>query len=55
VGAIENVLVERHDMGRTEQFAPIVVPGFGPGQIVPVRVVGVGEAGLVGEAVRTAA
>ncbi|MHB1103977.1 MAG: tRNA (N(6)-L-threonylcarbamoyladenosine(37)-C(2))-methylthiotransferase MtaB [Devosia sp.] len=55
LGAIETVLVERDDMGRTEQFVPIAVPGFTPGQIVPVRVVGVGDAGLVGEAVRTAA
>ena len=55
VGMIENVLVERDDLGRTEQFAPIAVPGFAPGQIVAVRVVGVGKAGLVGEAVRTAA
>ena len=55
IGAIENVLVERDDMGRTEQFAPIAAPGFAPGQIVPVRVVGVSDTGLIGEAVRTAA
>lgn len=55
VGVIENVLVERDDMGRTEQFTPIAVPGFAPGQIVPVRVAGISETGLVGEAVRTAA
>lgn len=55
MGLVESVLVERDDMGRTEQFLPVTVPGFSSGQIVPVRVVGVSQAGLVGEAVRTAA
>ncbi len=55
VGLIENVLVERDEMGRTEQFLPIAVPGFGQGQIVPVRVTGTNAGGLVGEALRSAA
>lgn len=55
LGVIENVLVEREDMGRTEQFAPIAVAGFAPQRILSVRVVGVNENGLVGEAVRNAA
>jgi threonylcarbamoyladenosine tRNA methylthiotransferase MtaB len=55
VGMMENVLIERNDVGRTEQFMPIAVPGFAAGQIVPVRVTGVSADGLIGEAVRSAA
>jgi threonylcarbamoyladenosine tRNA methylthiotransferase MtaB len=42
-------------MGRTEQFVPIAVPGFGPGQVVAARVTGTTPNGLVGEAMRSAA
>jgi threonylcarbamoyladenosine tRNA methylthiotransferase MtaB len=55
VGAVESVLIERDGIGRTEQFMTISVPGHGPGEIVPVRVVGTKADSLVGEPVRTAA
>ncbi len=55
IGQIENVLVEKAGIGRTEQFMQIAVPGFAAGQIIPARVVGIADDGLVGEAVRTAA
>jgi threonylcarbamoyladenosine tRNA methylthiotransferase MtaB len=55
IGEIETVLVERDGIGRTEQFVPIAVGGFAPGQIVPVRVVAAGAEGLIGEPMRTAA
>lgn len=55
IGQIENVLVEKDGIGRTEQFMQIAVPGFAAGQIIPARVVGIADDGLVGEAVRTAA
>ncbi|HWA18255.1 MAG TPA: tRNA (N(6)-L-threonylcarbamoyladenosine(37)-C(2))-methylthiotransferase MtaB [Devosia sp.] len=55
LGAVEMVLVERDGMGRTEQFVPIVVPGHAAGELVPVRVTGTNDAGLVGEALRDAA
>jgi threonylcarbamoyladenosine tRNA methylthiotransferase MtaB len=55
VGTIENVLVERDGLGRTEQFVPIAVPGHAAGELVAVRVTGTSADGLVGEALRTAA
>lgn len=55
VGEIENVLVERDGLGRTEQFVPIAVPGRAPGEIVAVRVTGTSADGLIGEPIRTAA
>ncbi|MBU1333636.1 MAG: tRNA (N(6)-L-threonylcarbamoyladenosine(37)-C(2))-methylthiotransferase MtaB [Alphaproteobacteria bacterium] len=55
VGHIENVLIERNDLGRTEQFLPIAVPGTQPGELLAVRVTGVTADGLVGEALREAA
>ena len=55
LGEIENVLVERDGLGRTEQFVPIAVPGHGPGEIVVVRAVATSADGLVGEPIRTAA
>jgi threonylcarbamoyladenosine tRNA methylthiotransferase MtaB len=55
VGATEMVLVERDGVGRTEQFVPIAVPGHSPGELVPVRAVGMSADGLVGEAIRSAA
>ena len=55
VGSIESVLVEREDLGRTEQFVPIALAGHTPGEIVPVLVTGVTARGLVGEPVRSAA
>ncbi|WP_395812408.1 tRNA (N(6)-L-threonylcarbamoyladenosine(37)-C(2))-methylthiotransferase MtaB [Devosia sp.] len=55
IGQIESVLVEKDGIGRTEQFMQIAVPGFAAGQIIPARVIGIADDGLVGEAVRTAA
>jgi threonylcarbamoyladenosine tRNA methylthiotransferase MtaB len=55
VGQVENVLIERNDLGRTEQFLPIAVPGTQPGELLAVRVTGVTSDGLVGEALREAA
>jgi threonylcarbamoyladenosine tRNA methylthiotransferase MtaB len=55
IGAVESVLIERDGLGRTEQFVPISVPGFGAGQIVPVVVTGTSADGLVGEPMRNAA
>jgi threonylcarbamoyladenosine tRNA methylthiotransferase MtaB len=55
IGEIENVLVERDGMGRTEQFVPIAVPGRAPGEIVAARVTGISAGGLIGEPIRTAA
>ncbi len=37
-GQIENVLVERKGMGRTEQFVPVMIDAGQPGEIVPVRI-----------------
>ena len=55
VGEVETVLVERDGLGRTEQFVPIAVGGYAPGQIVAVRAIATGEEGLIGEPMRTAA
>lgn len=55
LGHVENVLIERNDLGRTEQFLPIAVPGTQPGELLAVRVTGVTVDGLVGEALREAA
>ncbi len=55
IGKMEQVLIEKNDIGRTEQFMTIKVPGYAPGQIVPVLVTGTDGENLIGEAVRTAA
>lgn len=55
VGMIENVLVERGGLGRTEQFMPVAMPHARPGELVAVRVTGAAVDGLVGEALRQAA
>jgi threonylcarbamoyladenosine tRNA methylthiotransferase MtaB len=55
IGGIESVLVERDEIGRTEQFVPVAIAGHGPGEIVPVRITGHAGDHLVGEAVRSAA
>ena len=55
IGKMEQVLIENNDIGRTEQFMTIKVPGYAPGQIVPVLVTGTDGETLIGEAVRTAA
>ena len=55
VGAIENVLIERNGLGRTEQFVPVAVAGGQPGELLSARITGVAADGLVGEALREAA
>ena len=55
VGQIENVLVEREGLGRTEQFMPVAVPGAQPGELLAVRITGTATDGLVGEALQAAA
>jgi threonylcarbamoyladenosine tRNA methylthiotransferase MtaB len=55
VGKIENVLVECNEIGRTEQFVPVAMPGRQPGELLPVRITGTAAAGLLGEALRDAA
>ena len=55
IGLVENVLVERDGVGRTEQFLPVAVAGVHPGELLAVRVTGSGKDGLIGEALRNAA
>jgi threonylcarbamoyladenosine tRNA methylthiotransferase MtaB len=55
IGMLENVLIERDGLGRTEQFLPVAVAGTQPGELLAVRVTGAGSDGLVGEPVRDAA
>ena len=55
LGKTENVLVEQNGIGRQEQFVSVAVPGHAPGEIVPVKITGSNQAGLVGEPMRTAA
>ncbi|KKB76260.1 2-methylthioadenine synthase [Devosia limi DSM 17137] len=55
VGMVENVLIEREGLGRTEQFVPVKVAGAQPGELLAVRITGVVADGLVGEALREAA
>ncbi|ODT71113.1 MAG: tRNA (N(6)-L-threonylcarbamoyladenosine(37)-C(2))-methylthiotransferase MtaB [Pelagibacterium sp. SCN 63-23] len=55
LGAEENVLIEREGLGRTEQFIPVHVPGTEAGQLLRVRISGLGEEGLMGQALHVAA
>ncbi|KKB08295.1 tRNA (N(6)-L-threonylcarbamoyladenosine(37)-C(2))-methylthiotransferase MtaB [Devosia chinhatensis] len=55
LGRVETVLVERDGLGRTEQFVPVRVAGTTAGELVTVRVTGLGEDGLIGDALRAAA
>ena len=55
VGMVENVLIERNGLGRTEQFVPVSVPESQPGELLTVRITGMAADGLVGEALREAA
>ena len=48
VGETHQVLIERDNIGRTEQFAPIIIDGTEPGQILQASVTGIGKHGLVG-------
>lgn len=55
VGQIEQVLMERNGVGRTEQYLPVAVPGVQRGELVAVRILKTSADGLVGEALREAA
>tara|TARA_R110002124_G_scaffold109676_7_gene262814 strand:- start:6968 stop:8233 length:1266 start_codon:yes stop_codon:yes gene_type:complete len=55
IGQVENVLIERDELGRSEQFVPVQVSGAQPGALLAVRITGANADGLVGEAVREAA
>jgi len=55
IGAIENVLVERNGIGRTEQFAPVDMTGSQSGALLAVRITGSSTDGLVGDVLRQAA
>ncbi|KKC35089.1 2-methylthioadenine synthase [Devosia epidermidihirudinis] len=55
LGQIENVLIERDGLGRTEQFVPIAVAGTEPGELLSVKVTKISADGLVGEPLRAAA
>jgi threonylcarbamoyladenosine tRNA methylthiotransferase MtaB len=55
IGQLENVLIERDGLGRTEQFVPVQVAGAMPGELLSVRVTDATTDGLVGEALREAA
>jgi threonylcarbamoyladenosine tRNA methylthiotransferase MtaB len=55
IGAIETVLVERGDIGHTEQFLSIPITGHEPGEIVAMRVTGRSADGLAGDVLREAA
>jgi threonylcarbamoyladenosine tRNA methylthiotransferase MtaB len=55
VGQVENVLIERNGMGRTEQFVPVQVPDAQPGELLAVRIGDVTAEGLMGEALQRAA
>jgi threonylcarbamoyladenosine tRNA methylthiotransferase MtaB len=54
-GSIENVLMERGGLGRTEQFVPVSVADMKPGDLATVRITGRGPDGLIGEKLRVAA
>ena len=55
LGRIENVLMERGGLGRTEQFVPVSVAGMEPGELAAVVTTGRGPDGLTGEKLRVAA
>ncbi|MGJ8529511.1 tRNA (N(6)-L-threonylcarbamoyladenosine(37)-C(2))-methylthiotransferase MtaB [Maritalea sp.] len=55
VGEEHSVLIERNGIGRTEQFAPIMIKDAEQGQILRALVTGVGEHGLIGEPIRQVA
>ena len=55
LGCVDNVLMERGGLGRTEQFVPVSVAGMEPGELVAVEITGRGPDGLVGEKLRIAA
>lgn len=55
LGHVENVLMERGGLGRTEQFVPVRVANMEPGELFAVKITGRSPDGLVGEKLRIAA
>jgi threonylcarbamoyladenosine tRNA methylthiotransferase MtaB len=55
LGRIENVLMERGGLGRTEQFVQVSVADMEPGELAAVAITGRGPDGLMGEKLRVAA
>jgi len=55
LGTIENVLVERATIGRTEQFVPVRLSDGRPGEIVAIEIAGADGSGLIGAPQRRAA
>jgi len=55
LGHTEKVLVEHAGLGRTEQFVPVRVSGAAAGELLDVRITGLSDDGLMGEALRAAA
>ena len=55
LGRVDNVLMERGGLGRTEQFVPVRVAGMEPGELAAVAITGRGPDGLMGEKLRVAA
>ena len=55
VGATERVLVEREDIGRTEQFVPVRLSPLQPGAILDVSIAGADASGLIGAPLEEAA
>ena len=52
VGASERVLVERENVGRTEQFVPVRLSHQRPGDIVSIKISGADASGLIGAAAK---
>ncbi|MGV8853507.1 MAG: tRNA (N(6)-L-threonylcarbamoyladenosine(37)-C(2))-methylthiotransferase MtaB [Devosia sp.] len=55
IGRIENVLVERGAVGRTEQYLPVSVPDAQVGELLALRITGMVEGRLVGDTLCQAA
>lgn len=55
IGRVENVLVERGGVGRTEQFVPVSVPDIGHGNLVQMQITAMGTDRLEGNIVHAAA
>jgi threonylcarbamoyladenosine tRNA methylthiotransferase MtaB len=55
IGQTERVLVERADIGRTEQFVPVRIGSALPGDILEVDIAGADATGLFGRPTRRAA
>jgi threonylcarbamoyladenosine tRNA methylthiotransferase MtaB len=55
IGQTESVLMERSDLGRTEHFIPVRVPGAEAGDLLSVRISGLSDDGLSGHPLQAAA